>query len=78
MTRDRNDVDVRLRAAAAREGRLLARAIILPLDLYGDVERVAQANGFQSVQTFVVVTLQALVNARPETQDPHTYVTSKS
>jgi len=57
---------------------VLRRSVILPSDLYGDVERVAQADHFASVQAWVVCTLQRLVNARRELQDSHTRVSTKT
>jgi hypothetical protein len=41
----------------------LRRAIILPPDLYADLEKLARRAGFASVQTWLVVELQRRADA---------------
>lgn len=55
----------------ASERVLLRRSVILPTDLYDQIWRVAQADGFPSVQAWGVCALQRLVNER-ELKDANT------
>lgn len=50
---------------------VLRRSVVLPRDLFLDVERAARADRFASVQTWAVCALQRLVNERPELQPPN-------
>ena len=49
---------------------VLPRSIVLPSDLHLEVERVAQAEHYPSVQTFVVAELQRIVNQQRGRAEP--------
>ena len=74
MSSEHDARDELLRSTIVSRDSLLRRAILVPPDLRVDVERLAQADGFESLQSWAIFTFQRLVNERPEIADPHARV----
>ncbi len=49
---------------------VLRRSVVLPVALFYDVQRLAQADHFASTQAWVVVQLQAIATAREDDLRP--------
>jgi hypothetical protein len=46
------------------DGAVLRRSVVIPSDLFFDVQKLARADGFESVQAWIVVQVQKVMAAR--------------